>query len=255
MEITVLGAAGGQTPGADTTGFLLNSQVLLDAGSIALRLAPTAQRDIRHVLLTHTHLDHLHALPFLLDNLVGRIHESVTVYAPSGILEAVHRHVFNGLMWPDFTRLPSPEAPVLRLQAIEPGRSFRVGEWRVLAVDVRHTVPTVGYLVTGAGGTVAFSGDTGPTDELWRRVGAATDLRAVFVETSFPASQQALARVTGHLATSDLEQELAKAKLPSEVPVFLYHLKPEYFAEITAEAKAVQPWRARPVQQGEVIRL
>jgi ribonuclease BN (tRNA processing enzyme) len=255
IRITVLGAAGGQAPGADTTAFLLGDQVLLDAGAIGLYLTPPAQFAIRHVLLTHTHLDHLHALPFLLDTRIGDGAGPVTLHGTPELLEALRRHVFNGLMWPDFTRLPSPEAPVARLEPLTPGRPFPVADWTVTAVPVRHTVPAVGYLLESAQGAVVFSGDTGPTEELWARAAGLRDLRAVFLETSFPAERAPLAALTRHLTTADVAAELAKAGVGADVPVFLYHLKPGFREAIGREAAAIGPWRVRPVEQGEVITI
>jgi ribonuclease BN (tRNA processing enzyme) len=255
MEIKVLGSAGGQAPGLDTTAFRLGSDLLLDAGAAGLYLPLAEQRALRHVLLTHTHLDHLHALPFLLDNLVGRIPDAVTVYATGGILDALHRHVFNGLMWPDFTVLPTSQAPVIKLHPIVPGLPFAAGAYQVEAVPVEHSVPALGYLITGADGTVVFTGDTGPTTTLWESAARAGRLRAVFIETSFPASHQEFAGRTRHLTTADVPRELAKAGLDPGVPVFLYHLKPEFTAQIEQEAAAIKPWRVRPVKQGEVIKI
>lgn len=255
MEITVLGSAGGQAPGLDTTGFRIGSDLLLDAGAVGLYLDAGAQRAIRHVLLTHPHLDHLHALPFLLDNLVGRIAESVTIYGTDGTLEAVRRHIFNGLIWPDFTVIPTPQTPIARLQPVETGRPFIAGAFRVEAVPVTHSVPGVGYLVSGDAGTVAFTGDTGPTQSFWERLRTVPELRAIFMETSFPSSRQEMGALTRHLTTADVCRELAKLGRTPDIPIYLYHIKPEFTAEIAREAEAITPWKVRPVRMGEVIQV
>ncbi len=150
MEIKVLGSAGGQAPGQNLTGFRIGADLLLDAGTSGMQLSLPEQRAIRHVLLTHTHLDHLNALPFLLDNLIGRVAEGLAIYSTPPVLEALRRDIFNGTIWPDFTRLPNPEAPVARLQPIETGRPFTAGSCTVEAVAVDHTVPAVAYLVACA---------------------------------------------------------------------------------------------------------
>jgi len=198
-------------------------------------------------------LDHLHALPLLLDNLVGRIPESLTVYGTVETLDALRRHVFNGVLWPDFTVIPTPAAPIVRLQPVEPGRPFSVGTLTAEAVAVEHSVPAVGYVIHDGEGTVVFSGDTGPTTALWERVRGVRDLKAVFLEASFSASWQEFAGRTRHLSTVDVPRELNKADVGPDVPVFLYHFKPDFLAEITREAGAITPWRVRPVQSGEVI--
>lgn len=255
MEIKVLGSAGGQAPGQNLTGFRIGADLLLDAGTSGMQLTLPEQRAIRHVLLTHTHLDHLNALPFLLDNLIGRVPEGLSIYGPASVLEALRRDIFNGTIWPDFTRLPVPEAPVARLQAIEPGRPFQAGEYRAEAVAVDHTVPAVAYLVSNARGTVLFTGDTGPTRAVWERTRQVADLKAVFIEASFPSSRQEIASRTGHLTPSDVRAELAKLGDDRRVPVYLYHLKPEFAAEIAAEAPGLAPWQVRVPQSGETLEI
>ncbi len=255
VRITVLGAAGGQAPGMDTTAFLVGDRLLLDAGAVGLHLAPAAQLAIRHVFLTHTHLDHLHALPFLLDTCLSAGAGPVTLHGTGELLAALERHFFNGLMWPDLTRLPAPSAPVALLAPLTPGQAVAAEDWRVTGVPVRHTVPALGYLWEGPEGAVAFSGDTAPTEALWERVSRTRDLRAVFLECSFSAEGRELAERTGHLSTADLAGELAKAGVSPEVPVYLYHLKPEHREAVIREAVALRPWRVRAVEQGEVIEI
>lgn len=255
IRITVLGAAGGQAPGMDTTAFLVGDRLLLDAGAVGLYLAPAAQLAIRHVFLTHPHLDHLHALPFLLDTCLSAGVGPVTLYGTGEILAALERHVFNGLMWPDLTRLPTGSAPVARLAPLTPGEAVEADGWRVTGVPVRHTVPALGYLLEGPEGAVAFSGDTAPTEVLWDRVSRARDLRAVFLECSFSAEGREQAERTRHLSTADLGGELDKAGVPPDVPVYLYHLKPEHREAVVREAAALRPWRVRAVEQGETITL
>jgi len=251
FTIRVLGAGGGQSPGQDLTGFLLGREVLLDAGTIGLQLTLDEQRQIRHVLLTHGHLDHHHALPFLLDNLIGRVPGSVNIYCLPEVMESLRRHIFNGAIWPDFTRLPTPEAPIANLRPITPGQPFSAGDFTVEAVRVEHSVPAVAYILRNAAGSVVFSGDTGPTEALWQRLRHFSDLRAIFLETSFPAAQSELSALTRHLNTEDVRREVAKIGLSRPVPLYLYHLKPEYAGDIAREAEG---W-AHVLRTGEEVRV
>jgi ribonuclease BN (tRNA processing enzyme) len=254
MEITVLGSAGGQAPGQDLTGFRIGLHMLLDAGTAGLKLTLAEQRLIQQVLITHSHLDHISALPFLLDNLIGRIEAGVDIFGAPETMEALHRHIFNGVIWPDFTVLPKPDAPVMRLHAVTPGEPFFVGPYTVEAIPVSHTVPTLAYCIQATDGTVVFTGDTGPTDALWKRVSQMKDLKAIFMEASFPASHIDLAGRTRHLCVEDIGRELAKIGHAPGVPVYLYHIKPEFLDVIRREVEHLAPWKIRLAVPGEVIK-
>lgn len=253
MEITVLGSGGGESPELSPAGFRIGRNVLVDAGTIGARMPLAEQRELRHVLLTHAHLDHVHALPFLLDNLIGRIPDSLNLYSRPEILAAVHEHIFNGKIWPDFSRLPTPEAPVLCFCPIESGRPFAVGDYLVEAIPMIHSFSSVAYLVSNGRGSAVFTGDTAPSDALWQRLRGVSDLKAIFIEASFPSGLQQMASRTNHLTPSDVEGELKKLGDAVPVPVYLYHVKPEYDEEISREAAASQSWPMRVVKAGETI--
>ncbi|NTV52326.1 MAG: 3',5'-cyclic-nucleotide phosphodiesterase, partial [Candidatus Firestonebacteria bacterium] len=205
--------------------------------------------------ITHAHLDHVNALPFLLDNLIGRVAAGVDVYGSAETVEALRRHIFNGVIWPDFTVLPKPDQAVLRLHAVSPGEPFPVGPYMVEAVAVNHSVPTLAYLIEGPDGTVAFSGDTGPTENLWHRLSQIKNLRAIFLETSFPTSHAELAGRTRHLCVEDVGRELAKIGHSLGLPVYLYHLKPEYQDVIKREVDHLAAWKIRLAVPGETIKI
>ncbi len=255
MNITVLGASGGEAPGMSLTGFKIGYDLLLDAGTIGHRLSLEEQLAIKHILITHAHLDHIHALPFLLDNLIGRVSEPVKVYSCPEIIETIKSSIFNNKIWPDFTMLPTPENPVLRFCPISPGQPFTAGACTVEAVEVNHSFKALAYLVGEKGHTVVFTGDTGPVDTLWERVQTVEGLKAVFMECSFPAAQQAMATMTKHLCVADIVPELQKAKLDPLVPIYLYHLKPTYAEAIRSEATALQSHPIRMLSAGETIEL
>lgn len=254
MEITVLGSAGGEAPGQRLTGFRIGEDLLLDAGTIGLQLSLEDQRKIRSVAITHAHLDHIHALPFLLDNLIGRVPAPVTVYGLPEVLETIRQHILNGKVWPDFSILPSPENPVLKFHPVHPGQPVEAGEYLLEAVATSHSVASAGFLINAKGRTAAFTGDTGPTEKFWQRLKHCGGLAALFMECSFPRSQQAMADLTHHLSTEGVLGELEKLGKP-EIPVFLYHLKPEFFDQIAAEAEAIPNWRLAVARPGDVIRV
>jgi ribonuclease BN (tRNA processing enzyme) len=233
------------------TCFLLDGDTSLDAGSLTEALPLAAQRRLRGVVLTHAHLDHVASLPFLLENLYGRS-TPLEVAAPPAVLAVLKRDLFNGRLWPDFTRLPSRTRPTLRYRPVVPGRPFRAGglSWTALPVD--HLVPAYGYLVTKPGRAVLFSGDTMPTERLWID-GAARDLKAIFLEVSFSDAQAAVAEASCHLTPRLLPAELAKA--PARVPVYLYHMKPPSLSRIRREVEALDEPRLRLLESERAFRF
>ena len=238
MKVRVLGCAGGEQPGRRLTSFLLNDHVLLDAGAATGSLSLDEQEEIRAVLLSHSHLDHVAGLAFLGDNLaVKDRHAPILVRSIPEVLQVLREHFFNNLLWPDFTALPTLTHPVFQLSPLQEGVETPIEGLRVTAISVHHTLPAVGYLIRDNSGAILYSGDTGPTEKLWTVARNAGDLKAVIVETSFPNRLQTLATQSGHLTPGTLKAELAK--LSKSVSVFITHLKPPFIAEIQEEIAAL----------------
>ena len=232
MKLRVLGCAGSESPGRKSPAFLIDDVLLLDAGIVGAVLTQSAQEKITDILLSHAHHDHVRGLPSFADNLiVSGKKESVAIIGSEATLTAVHKHLINGLIWPDFSQLPTPEAPVLHWQPIEPYRDFRVGEYLVTAFPVNHSVPTLAYRVQHGGVSLVYTGDMGPTPELWSAIGTPT---AMIVEISFPNELEELALMTGHLTAALLAKELALLPvLPAQI--FVCHIKPFYEKQIHRE--------------------
>lgn len=238
MNIRVLGCHGGSLHGCRTTSFLLGEKLTLDGGAICDALELEDIYKIDDVFLTHGHLDHVKDVPLMTDLLVGKRDKPLVVHAPAGTLESMDKDLFNNRVWPDFRTIPTREKPVLAFEAMPVNEPVTCQGLRIRAVPVHHPVPSVGYIIEGSFGAVVFSGDTGPTEELWRAVNATPDLRAVFLELSFPSTMQWLADVSGHLTPRTVMGELAKLDRRG-ARVYLYHLKPSVIAEVKAEVKAL----------------
>jgi cAMP phosphodiesterase len=238
MKWRVLGSFGGSSPTCRMTSFLINDELALDAGSITQALTIEEQRTIRRVVLTHSHLDHTASIPFLIENTFGEPQQTMEILATPQVMHTLKNHLFNNDTWPDFTRIPNDMLPALRITEVTPRQPFEINGLRLTAIPVRHTVPTHGYLVEDAGGTVLFTSDTGPTREVWEVANRTANLVAVIVELSFPNRMQRVAELSLHLTPAMLAEELAK--LQRDVPVYLYHLKPPYIDELRAELAATR---------------
>jgi ribonuclease BN (tRNA processing enzyme) len=254
MKLTVLGCSGGIAHDARTTALLLDDDILIDAGTGVGDLELAQLRRIDHVFLTHSHLDHLAALPLLLDTVGSDRREPVTIHAQEPTLAALKAHVFNDVVWPDFSAIPTRDRPFLRYAPLAPGAEWRLGDRRIRSIPVKHVVPAVGYLLSGPGGSIAFSGDTTVTDEFWRVLNACDDLRHVIVECSFLDEEIELARVSAHLCSSLLAAELQKLRPGPQIHVT--HLMPGHEEAAMREITRHLPNpTAQQLVRGQVIVL
>ncbi len=237
MNLRVLGCHGGELPKCRTTCFLLDGNVALDAGALTSTLSLDELSRLDHVLVGHSHFDHVKDLPLIADLLIGRRDKPVVIHASPECAKTLQENMFNNLLWPDFTRIPSRDRPVLRIEVFEVFKPFKVGPYEVLAVPVTHPVESCAFVVTNKKekAAIAMSGDTGPTEELWRALASAKHLKALLLETSFPNELQWLADVSGHYTPRTLEKDLQKFKKRKNVPVFLYHLKPAFLRQLGKE--------------------
>ncbi len=259
MEIRVLGCYGSQIPGYGLTGFLIDAKTLLDAGAVTSVLTLEEQAGVDHILITHAHLDHIRELASLVDNLCYLNREDpLTVVGTPLLIETLKKHIFNGIIWPDFSAIPSTEKPVLRYVAIRPGEKLQLGRLSVAVVPVNHKVETVAYVVeTGQNDdrvAAVFVGDTGPTDEIWRVAGKVDGIRAIFVETSLPEELRDVAELSGHLTPAGLAGELEKLG-PFDHGIYLYHMKIQYREKIRREIDLLRIANIHLLQDGQVIRI
>ena len=239
MKIKVLGCHGGELPRHRTTCFLIDRKLTIDGGAITAALELDDILAIDDIFLTHSHFDHVKDVPLMTDLLAGKREKPVVVHGPAETMEAMDKDVFNNRTWPDFRVIPTPEKPVIAFDSIPVYEPVTCQGLRIRAVPVHHPVYSVGYIVEGREGAVAFSGDTGPTEELWRAINTTPDLKAVFLEVSFPSTLQWLADVSGHLTPRTVMSELAKLDRRG-AKIYLYHLKPAVIDEVKAEIKALR---------------
>ncbi len=238
MKLTLIPSSVGGGPDHQyLSSCLVNDTVALDAGCVGFWGSPQDQARVRHVLLSHTHMDHLASLPIFVENAYEGKSECVTVYGSRDVLDCCQEHLFNEKVWPDFIALSREERPFPRLTPFEPGETIDVEGLRVTAVALDHVVPTVGYVIRDGQSAVAIISDTGPTEEIWRRVNQEPGLKAVFVEATFPDELGWLADVSKHLTPATLAREAAKLTRPTRLVVI--HIKARYKEQVTAQLHAL----------------
>jgi ribonuclease BN (tRNA processing enzyme) len=219
------------------TTLLVNDAVALDAGSLGLYGGPDEQARVKHVFLSHSHVDHLASLPVFINNtFTGG--DPVTVYATEPVLDCLRRDVFNDRLWPDFVRISATEGrQYLRLQALEPGRAVTAAGLRLTPVAVNHVVPTVGFLVEEGDTAVVYSADTGPTEALWELANRTPGLKAVFLEVTFPDALAWLAELSKHLTPAQFGREVRKVR--RAVPFLAVHIHPRGREQVVRELEAL----------------
>jgi cAMP phosphodiesterase len=253
MKIRVLGAFGSEGLGQRPSAFLINDQVLLDAGTVPGSLTLDEQSEVEHALLSHAHLDHMVGLAYLTDTLASaNCHRSVTAVGTAPVIEALRTHAFNNVLWPDFSTIPTPKAPVLAFRTLAEEAEQRVGDLWVTPVPVNHTVPAAGFIVHDGEVGIIYSGDTSPTERLWRAARGLRGLKAAIIETAFPSRLERLALAAGHLTPELLKREIDK--LPADLAVWVFHIKPPFLQETGEELAKIDP-RIHILEQGKTYAI
>ena len=261
MTVRVLGCSGSIAARNRTTAFLLGEHVLIDAGTGVGDLELDELARIDHILLSHSHLDHITSIPLLADTVMrlraaaGR--PPIQVHGLPQTLDALRRHIFNNIIWPDFTRLPSIECPVLSLTEFHLGQRLSLPGCTVEVLHAEHTVAAVGFAAwpgnPDAEGCWVFSGDTGPNPQLWRRL-AELRVAQLVIETAFSDQDHDVAQRSRHLHPAALARELACLREPTDV--FITHIKPgEDEAVLQQIARTPQRHRIRALRTGERMPL
>lgn len=256
MTIRVLGCSGAIAQDCRTTSFLLDASVLIDAGTGVGDLSLAELAAIEHILITHSHLDHVLSIALLADSVMRQRAACgagpITVHALPATLVALREHIFNGIIWPDFTRLPSVQAPALRLSSFEVGQILQMGDREIEVLSAAHTVPAVGFAVHGQQGAWVYTGDTGPNPALWVRL---RDMRVshLVIEVAFSDEDRELAHISRHLCPAELGRELQH--LMGSVEVHITHIKPGEVSAVMAEVHRLEtPHRIRALAAGQVMR-
>lgn len=209
------------------TSFVIDDLVAIDAGSLAMAVDHVQLNQIRNVVLTHAHLDHIAGLPLFLDDLFSKLTEPVTIHADQSIVDTLERHIFNWEIYPKFSELTNDNGPVLCYNVVRPGHEFKVRHLTFRSLEVNHRVPSFGYLISDGATKIAFSGDTAEMNGFWDAVNETPDLSAILLECAFPNELEDLAEISHHLTPRRLRDELAKCRIP-DCPVYISNLKPMY---------------------------
>lgn len=245
-------SSGDQTQSQPLTSYRVNGTIAIDAGSLGFALSGAELAKIEHVVLTHSHIDHTASLPIAIDSAFTHLARPMRVYAAAPTLAAVRKHLFNDEMWVDFSKfkIPGSDQPCMEWVEMPPRKPIVLDGVRLLPIPVTHPVPTVGLIVQSEAASVVFTSDTWKTDEIWAEAAKLPNLKAVFVECSFPDELETLARDSGHLTPRLVAEETAK--LGHQVPVYCVHLKPSMREKLQEQ---LAPYAGRGITLAEIGKL
>jgi ribonuclease BN (tRNA processing enzyme) len=254
MRLEVLGCSGGIGGALRTTALLVDHDVLIDAGTGVTDLSLDRLAQINHVFLTHSHLDHIAAIPWMVDTVGSARTQPLVVHALDATIRTLKDHIFNWRIWPDFTRIPNPEHPYLRFESMTTGAEINLAGRIFVAFPANHVVPTVGYRIDSGRQSLIFSGDTASNDSLWQIANQCGNLGYLLIETAFSNRDRPIADASKHLYPNQLAMELKKFTGSAEI--YITHMKPGEEEEIMAEiAVAVSSRTPKRLTQGQIFKF
>ncbi len=239
-HIEVLGAYGGKGCGKNTTCFHIAKNITIDAGNILSPLKKESA-DIEHIFLTHSHLDHIIDIPFLIDAFYSDKKTPLRIYGLKETLDDLKTHILNWRIWPDFSELDliDKSGKSILLCEIKIGERFEISGLLIEPITTCHTVASCGYRITKGDMATIITADTGVCDELLAEIEKTKNLKNLVIECSFPSRFKKLAEDSRHFTPEILAGELAKLS-NLDFDIFLNHIKPSYENEIREEVRSIE---------------
>ncbi len=255
MRLEILGCYGNVIGKYRSTAFLINDSILLDAGTVTEVIDSEERlRKIKQVVISHTHIDHMKGLFPLVDELVMLGVYSLELISVKQILDIISHNLFNNLIWPDFTVIPSEHNAVIKPREIEIEKTTPIDNITIKPVLMTHTVYTVGYAVKEGDRGFMFTSDTGPTKRFWEVARNEKGIDFIIADVSFPNRLERLAKISGHMTLSILIEHIDKFGL-GDMPIYITHIKPIFLNEILNEISSLGRHTIKTLEQGSVITL
>lgn len=253
MRLRILGCSGGIGGDLRTTSMLLDDDVLIDAGTGVGNLSLQQLAQIDHIFVTHSHLDHVDSIPFLLDTVGFQRNRPVTPYAIQDTLDILSAHLFNWKLWPDSRKIPDPQSPILDFSPVRIGETVVLdGGRRITPLPANHVVPAVGYLLDSGHDSLVFTGDTTTNPPFCDFVNKINNLKFLIIESALSDDERELAIASKHLCPGLLADELVRLQL--EPAIYVTHFKLREAELIMEQIVARVPQRrARMLEQNQLF--
>ena len=264
-SLLILGCSGGIGKDLRTTSLLLNDNTLIDAGTGVMDLSLEQLKNINQVFVTHSHLDHICSIPLMVDAVGSTRNQPLKVYGIPETIEALKNHIFNDLIWPDFTKIPTIQNPFLEFHTIKIDEGIQITgkdseSVFITPIAVDHSIPAVAYTVKTIDSCLVFSGDTGLSTQFIASLNKISNIKHLIIETSFVDAEIALTKLSGHLCPTLLADQLNQlSKKPEHI--WITHLKPgediSILKEIDSSTHLSQDLKSRiqPLTRGQTLDL
>jgi len=235
--IKILGANGGKSHNTDLTSLQISKNIVIDAGNLTNKTHDII-KEIDHILITHSHLDHILDIGFLIDNTYELRKKPLKIYGRKENLENVQKHILNWEIWPDFTKIPliNSKENAIELIPIELNKPFSIDNITITAIQNNHTKSSNGYLIEKEDRALLCTSDTFRCGAIWETINSNNKISTVIIDVSFPSRMEKLASDSKHLTPKLLHEELKKLTR-KDITLHLFHIKPLYQEEILEEVK------------------
>jgi len=256
-DIKVLGAFGTRLKGFGTSSFFINSKNVLDAGNLLNTLDEESAK-VENIWLTHSHLDHISDIAYILDNYFSIRTKSLNLIGLPETIQTLKESFFNGTIWPDFSKIKmnNSEEMAVKYTELELGTKYKIGEDEFIeAFATDHTIASCGYIVTKSSSSILITADTYSLENILEILNLRDDISTIVVECSFPSEMGSLAKESKHLTPKLLFDELKKLKR-DDLALYINHVKPLFMSKIMADVEAQKgKWEPKILKDGDIIKF
>ncbi len=249
MKVKIIGGFGGPAPGRRCTSLLVNDELLLDLGAASVGMSDVEKKSLKHIFLSHVHLDHIKELPHLCNDLLALGRKSVEIYCNEFTERSLRAHVFNNILYTDIT---DTGTGVLKFKETKSEEVVVAGDYTIIPVSVNHPCKAFGFIVKKDKECIIFTMDTGTCPRLWEVAKLQKEeLKGIFFDLSFPNKLHQVALASGHHTSETIAEELKM--MPEGVPLFSTHVKPYYLDEVRGELESLKNSRIKLIDQDNLV--
>jgi ribonuclease BN (tRNA processing enzyme) len=205
MKLLLLGTAGYHPSERRQTACLMLPElgIVLDAGTGFFRVRQHLATPTLDIFLSHTHLDHVVGLTFLLSTKWEKSLDRISVHGAAEKLAAIREHLLNEHLFP----APLP----CQWQPLNSGVTT-LGDIRITHFPLIHPGGSIGYRLDWPSRSLAYVTDTtASTDADYVKAIEGVDL--LIHECNFRDGQEEWATKTGHSSTTQVALVAARANV------------------------------------------